>query len=169
MDEGFEGRIRGMERKMEMKEREERRKNVIIKDLRVEAGRRREAVEELLEGIGAKVEIQEVRRIKENIGRGTEMVCVKLGKEEQKKVVIEKKSGLRGRKERIMEDWTWRERKMRWRLEEIARMEEEKGNRVRIGYGRIRINDRWWRWDEVGEVLRDEKWGERQREQGEDR
>jgi len=30
-------------------------------------------------------------------------------------------------------------------LEEIARVEEGRGNRVRIGYGKIRINDKWWR------------------------
>lgn len=30
---------------------------------------------------------------------------------------------MKGRKERIMEDWkTWKERKMRWRLEEAARV-----------------------------------------------
>lgn len=50
-----------------------------------------------------------------------------------------KKRNLKGRKERIMEDWTWGKRKMRWKLEEIARMEERK--RRRIGYGRIRIEE----------------------------
>lgn len=32
---------------------------------------------------------------------------------------------------------------MRWKLEEIAREEERKGNRV--GYRKIRINDQWWK------------------------
>lgn len=43
---------------------------------------------------------------------------------------MEKKSKLRGKKEKIMEDWTWKERKMRWKLEEIARVEEGKGKIV---------------------------------------
>lgn len=34
------------------------------------------------------------------------------------------------------------------------------GKRVWIGYGNIRINVRWWRWDE-NEVLRDERGWER--------
>lgn len=45
----------------------------------------------------------------------------------------EKKKKLIGRKERIVENWTWKERKMRWRLEEIAREEEGKGRKVWVG------------------------------------
>jgi len=54
---------------------------------------------------------------------------------------MKRKRELKGRKERIMEDWTWKERKMRWRLEEIARREERRGRRVRIGYGRLWIDE----------------------------
>lgn len=54
-----------------------------------------------------------------------------------------------------MEDWTWKERKMRWRLEKIARVEEGKGRKVWVDYGKIRIDEKWWRWNEEGEVLRD--------------
>lgn len=61
---------------------------------------------------------------------------------------------MRGRREKIWEDWTWGERRMRWRLEEIARREERKGEKVWIGYGRIRIGEQWWKWDEE-EVLKD--------------
>lgn len=53
---------------------------------------------------------------------------VRLGNEAQKRKVMEKKSKLKGRKERILEDWTWKERKMR--LEEIAREEMRKGRKV---------------------------------------
>ncbi|EZA62843.1 hypothetical protein X777_01158 [Ooceraea biroi] len=67
-----------------------------------------------------------------------------------------------------MEDWTWRERKMRWRLQEIAREEERKGRKVWIGYGKIRIDNQWWRWDEVEEVLRDGNGNEvKEEEEGE--
>lgn len=39
-------------------------------------------------------------------------------------------------------------------MKEIAREEEREGNRVWIGYGKIRINEQWWRWDESEEILR---------------
>lgn len=42
------------------------------------------------------------------------------------------KKNLKGRKEKIIEDWTWKERKMRSRLEEIAKNEERKGKKVWI-------------------------------------
>lgn len=55
------------------------------------------------------------------------------------------KKNLKGRKEKIMEDWIWKERKMRWRLEEIAKNEERKGKKVWIEYGKIKINEHWWK------------------------
>lgn len=51
------------------------------------------------------------------------------------------KKNLKGRKEEIMEDWTWKERKMRWRLKEIAKNEERKGKKVWIEYGKIKIDE----------------------------
>lgn len=51
-------------------------------------------------------------------------------KEEQKRNIIKKKGSLKERrKERICEDWTWRER-MRWKLNKIANEEQRKGKRV---------------------------------------
>lgn len=64
---------------------------------------------------------------------------------------------MKGRKERILEDWTWEERRIRWRLEGIARKEEREGRKVWIGYGKIRIDGVWWFWDEEEEVLKDRK------------
>lgn len=93
-------------------------------------------------------------------------MVVRLAKEEQKWEIIRKKSMLRGRKERIGEDWTWKERKIKWKLEEIARKEEREGKQVWVGYGKIRINERWWKWNEEQEVLRDEKGKERMVEGG---
>lgn len=47
---------------------------------------------------------------------------------------------MKGRKERIVKDLTWGERKIKRRLEEITREKERKGNRVWRGYGKLRIN-----------------------------
>lgn len=69
-------------------------------------------------------------------------------------MILDNKRNLRGRKKGIFEDWTCKERKMRWRLENIARSEERKGLRVRMGYGNVRIGEQWWKWDEEEEVLR---------------
>ncbi|XP_050452132.1 coiled-coil domain-containing protein 70-like [Cataglyphis hispanica] len=84
-------------------------------------------------------------------------MIVRLKNEDQRREIWNKKKLLKGRKERILEDWTWKERRMRWRLEGIAREEEKKGRKVWIGYGKIRIDEKWWRWDEEEEVLKDGK------------
>lgn len=133
---------------MEMKERKERRRNIVIRGLKVREGRRREAVEEVLEKIGVEVEVKEIRRVESSTGEGREIVLVKLANEEQRREILKKKGGLKGRRERIGEDLTRRERKIRWKIEEIARDEERKRNKVWISYGKIKINERWWIWDE---------------------
>nr|XP_012235057.1 PREDICTED: trichohyalin-like [Linepithema humile] len=146
-----ESRVRELEGKLERREREERKKNVIVKELKVGEGGRREAVERLMAEIGAKVEIEEMRGLGRNIERGTETLWVKLKKEEQKREVMRRKRELRGRKEIIREDLTWRERRMEWKLEEIAKEERRKGKRVWRVYGKVRIEEEWWIWDEENE------------------
>jgi len=59
--------------------------------------------------------------------------------------VMEKKRKLKGRREKITKVLSWKERRTRWKLEEIARSEELKGERVWIKGGRIRIERKWWR------------------------
>ncbi|CAL1672975.1 unnamed protein product [Lasius platythorax] len=66
--EGTERRIREMERKLETKEREERRKNIIIRGLEVKEGKRKEAVEELM-GVMMKVNVKNVKRLGGKGGR----------------------------------------------------------------------------------------------------
>lgn len=94
------------------RERKERKKNVIMKGVEVKEGKRREAVERVLDFIGARVDVEEVKKIGRDGEKEGEMILVRLGNEEQKEV-MERKAKLRGRRERIMEDWTWRERRMR--------------------------------------------------------
>lgn len=118
----MERKLKVMEKKMERKEREEKMRNIVKKKVKMEEGKRREAVE----GIFRDVEVEEVRRLKGDAEKGTEMLRVRLRKEEQRREVIMRKKSLRGRKERIVKDLTWGERKTKWRLEEIAREEKRR-------------------------------------------
>lgn len=78
-----------------------------------------------------------------------------LKNEEQRREVSERKRNLKGRKKRIVEDLIWKERKIIWKLEDIAKAEKRIGKRVWVGYSKIRINEKWRRWDEEEEVLKD--------------
>ncbi|XP_029159140.1 uncharacterized protein PF11_0207-like [Nylanderia fulva] len=154
---GLQKRVGEMERKWEILEKEEKRKNIVIKGLLVKEGKRREGAEKLLEEIEARARIMKIRKIGEDREMGREMVVVELEKEEQKWEVMEKKKRLKGRKERIDTDLTWKEREIRRKLGEIARREEKRGERTWVSNGKLKIGEKWWRWDEEKEVLRDEK------------
>ena len=58
--------------------------------------------------------------------------------------MIQKKRNLPGRRERIEEDLTWKERQTRWKLRRIARLEEREGNRIWVRQERLRIGEKWW-------------------------
>lgn len=57
--------------------------------------------------------------------------------EEIREIIMEKKRRLRGRKERIVEDLTWKERKMRWKLKRYG-WDTEKLELTRNGGGGMR-------------------------------
>jgi len=46
---------------------------------------------------------------------------------------------------------------MEWRIKEITRLERGREKRIWISYGRIQIEERWWRWDESEQTLKDNK------------
>lgn len=57
-------RVKKIERKIEIKEKEERRKNVAMKEIKMRKGRRKKAVEEILKDIGVKVRIEGIRKLR---------------------------------------------------------------------------------------------------------
>jgi len=136
---GVENRLKEVEKLLERNEKDERRKNIIIRGLEIKKGKRRETAEEILGMIGARVVVRQVIRIGGDKEKGREMVLVKLENEEQRWEILGKKLLLKGRRERIMEDLIWEERRLRWRLEEFARIEEKKG-RVWVGNRRVKID-----------------------------
>jgi len=73
--------------------------------------------------------------------------------EQKRKVMIERRR-LREKGIRIDDDLTWKERKMRWNLEDIARQERGNDKRVRVGYGKMQIEGKG-KWEEDEEILRD--------------
>lgn len=79
----------------------------------MEEGKRKEAVEEAMKAIGVEIEAKEVWRIADEREKEREMVGIRIEKGRKRKEIWKKKKKLIGRKERIVENWTWKERKMR--------------------------------------------------------
>lgn len=161
--ESLEVKIREIEKKMELRERKERRRNIIVKGLVTKEGEKREVIGKIIREVGVEVEVKDMSRVGTR-EEGKEFWLVRLGSEEQKREVMKRKRRLKGDKMRITDDLTWRERKIKWKLEEIARSEEGRGKKVWVRYGKIRIGEEWWIWDEEEEVLKDGK-GRKRKEQ----
>ncbi|XP_043256876.1 trichohyalin-like [Colletes gigas] len=164
--EEWETRVQKLERKLEMKEREERRRSVIIKRVGRE-GTAMQRAREILAIVGVRGGIVGAREVGGRMQERKEvMLEVKLESTEAKREVMRNKGRLRGRKERVEDDMTWRERRMQWQLRRIGVEEEVKGRRVRVFYGKIMVDGAMWFWDERREVLRDWRGREGSREGG---
>ncbi|XP_029053880.2 golgin subfamily A member 6-like protein 6 [Osmia bicornis bicornis] len=139
-------KLRKFEGRLERKEKEEKRKNIIIKGAKVKREEMREKAKEIMKAIGVQDAVEELKAA--GFGEGgkvVSMVQIKLKTIEHKRSVMTKKKALKGREERIEEDLTSKERRIQWKLRRIAKEEREKGKNVWVDYGRIRIEGKWWR------------------------
>lgn len=66
-----------------------------------------------MKALGVEIEAKEVWWTADEREKGREMVGIRIEEERKRKEIWEKKKKLIGRKERIVENWTWKERKMR--------------------------------------------------------
>jgi len=97
-------------RKEGKEDRKRNNKGIIIRRLEVKEEERKEAYPGENRGEGGGGRCEEIRKGR---GREREMVWMRLKSEEQRNEVMKKKSKLNGRRERIVEDWIWMERRMR--------------------------------------------------------
>lgn len=56
--------------------------------------------------IEVNIDIKKIKGLEKDIKTGRETLLVKLENEEQRREIWRKKSALKGRRERILEDWT---------------------------------------------------------------
>lgn len=104
MKKGIDDKIKEIEWKLEKREREERRRNIIIKGLEEREGKRMEVVERLLRDIGVSVKIKELKKIRGNKDKKKKMIVIKLGSKEQKSgVKMRNKRKLKRRRKKLME------------------------------------------------------------------
>ncbi|KYN13181.1 hypothetical protein ALC57_14625 [Trachymyrmex cornetzi] len=146
--EGLMERIRRLERKSEWREREERRKNIIIKGVEGENGEIEGKIIQILGSVEAGVMVHKVRELKTGRQARGWMGMITMGNVEDKGKILRSKGKLRGREIWIEEDLTWQERKMR----QVLRKE---GGKAKMGQGGLWIEGVWWKWDEEREELRD--------------
>lgn len=125
--------------------RERRKKNLVFGVRKVTEGSKEE-IKNICKKIGIDIEIEEIRKVKTGREEKGDMLIVKVRSEENKRKILENKRKLKGRNVWIEEDLTFKERKMRWNLRKVAEEERRKGRTVRMGNGRIWVENAWWFW-----------------------
>jgi len=116
------------------KEKEERRNNIVIKGANPGEDVKGWLQRFLKEALEIDVSVGQVRRS----GR---VIIVKLGNEEKKREIMQKKSKLSGGNIFIENDLTWEERKTQGEIIAWAKQQRANGKRVKIGFGKVRLNE----------------------------
>lgn len=89
-------RIVRMERRWELREREERKNNIIVKGLKERGEGMDREIKELIKEMGLEAKVEEVRRLEVGRKELGGMAVVRLGSNEEKRMVMENKRKLRG-------------------------------------------------------------------------
>jgi flagellar biosynthesis GTPase FlhF len=151
----LESRIRGLEEERDRAERERRKRNVVIRGTDWGEESNEGAVEEFIkEKLKIEVGVEKTRKVK--VGGKDKIMIAMLKSWEEKLKVMREKSKL-GKGIYIDDDLTRRERELQQRLRGIARARREKGEWVKIGYKKLKIGYRWYRWNEREEKLEEEE------------
>jgi len=85
---------------LERRKREERKKNLIIRELEIKERKRKEAVEEQMKVIGVEFEIKEAWKIVDKKEKEREMIGIKVEGIEKRREIMEKDVKRRERKEK---------------------------------------------------------------------
>lgn len=110
--------------------------NVVIRGREIEGGPLQwaEKVQEVIrEKLGVEGRIM-------NVSRSGKVLIVKLGGEEEKSKIMENKHKLRGERLFIEQDMIWEDRILQGKLSAWAKVRKERGDDVKIGVGRVRVN-----------------------------
>lgn len=118
-------RIKEMEMWREEQRREERKKNIVIKEMELDGKNVRESVEEVFGVMGKGIE--QIRRG----GSRERIVIVKLRTMEQKLKITKGKGKLVDRREILEDDVTWKERRIQWKIRRIMQRERWQGRRTK--------------------------------------
>ncbi|XP_024872051.1 myosin-3-like [Temnothorax curvispinosus] len=139
--------VKEMEIMMEKKDREERKNNIIIKGLNVGRERRglEKKVEEFVkERLGVEAKVERARLV-----GGEKIIQAKIKDQENKRKIMGSKSRL-GREEIYIEnDRTVKAREIQRKIVKMAKEQRTQGKEVVVRYWKLKIEDKWYRWNET--------------------
>lgn len=144
--------MRKVRRELEEREKRERRNNIIIKGLKLKKKEAKETIEQFFRNeLGSKANIMAVKT--KGMGEEVSTAIVEMKDWEAKQEVMKKKWRLGKQKIYIDHDLTEEERYVQRKLRERAREERNENKEAKVGYRKIRIQGKWYGWDEnKGEI-----------------
>lgn len=153
----LEERILELEVINEKKERENRRNNIVIKgaDWKPEVSKL-EVNEFLKESLKMEVEVQNIRTL--NTNRNRKLVIGEVNRWEIKGEIMKRKKGL-PKGIFIEDDLTRKEREVQSFLRNLAKEERQKGIDTWVGYMKIRMGTKWYKWNERTKKLEEDRRG----------
>lgn len=140
-----------LEKRIENMERREKRNNIIITGLQMEGQSSiKEATETLFSELtDRKMEISDAYQI------GKLKTVVKMATLNDKISVMKNKGKLRIKKSVkpifLDDDMTQEDRKIQYRARQFAKENKKEGNRIKIGFQKVQINENWYTWNESNE------------------
>lgn len=149
----LERRMEEMEKSNETQERFGKRNNIIIKGLQITGeSNMKQNIKTFLKN-KLDVEVMPMDAFEMGKDRNNKTMVVKLNNWEDKMKVMKNKSKLRGGKVYIDSDLTKKELHIQKTIRELAKKEIESGNRVRVGYQKITINNKTYEWRAIEQNL----------------
>lgn len=147
----LENKIQEMDERIEHVEKQRRRNNIVIKHEKFNGNQVAEGVRQFLkQKLNIDTHIQEAYQIKD-------ITIAKVNSWEQKMQIMRKKRELKGTEIYIENDMTIKEREIQKQLRGISKAEKNKGKNVKVGYQKISINDKTYKWKDM---QNDPKWQE---------
>ena len=143
----LEERLEKAENKIEGEEKRKRRNNIVITGWKMQSMEKaKEEVSNMLMNLASSNDlgIEEVQKIP--VGEKY-LIQVKFKNLEEKLKVMRNKNKLKGKNIYINDDLTKIERNIQKQIAARAKEEREKGNKTKMGYMKVKINENWWYWD----------------------
>lgn len=160
-NEEMKEKIREVLWKEEKRERREKRNNIVIKGADIPMKETpREAAEEIVkQNLQVEAPIEEAYWVRGR--RGGSFMVVKFKEWQQKMEIMMKKNKLKGKRLFIDNDLTKKERDIQREIAQVARAEKEQGAQVKIGYKKLRVNEKIFKWKEEGGFEEAKFWSRR--------
>lgn len=146
-NEELKERVTKLETLMQAIGKKERRKNIVIKGVKIrDELKAKEEVEGILQNKLQVVGGVERVRVVETKKAG-KLIIAEMKNLESKTEVMRARNKLKGTTIYLDDDLTYEERIIQKKIREIMKQERMKGNRATMSYRKLTINEEKWRWD----------------------